>query len=102
MKKSHKNVNLDGKKSQTSDKSHKNVNLGTCELMNLNSQLSKFSVNITKSRYLDQDSGDGLGPNHYHCVEIHQSAPAQFDHILHEISNRVDGCWWTWTTLCGT
>ena len=63
--------------------------------MNLNSQLSKFIVNITKSRCLDQDSGDDLGPNHYHWVEIHQSTPAQFDHILHEISNRVVGCSWT-------
>ena len=38
-------------------------------------QISKV---ITKSKYLDQGAGDGLQPNHYHCVEIHQSA-AQFD-----------------------
>ena len=30
---------------------------------------------------VDQDVGNGLRPNHYHCVEIHQSA-AQLDYIL--------------------
>ena len=61
------------------------------KLMNLKNQISKV---ITKSKYLDQDAGDGLQPNHYHCVEIHQSA-AQFDYILHEIGNRVRECRWT-------
>ena len=56
----------------------------------MNKQISKFIVNITKSKYLDQDAGDGLQSNHYHCVEIHQSA-AQFEYILHEIGNRVRG-----------
>ena len=59
--------------------------------MNLNNQISKFIVNITKSKYLDQDAGDGLRRNQYHCLEIHQSA-AQFDYILHEIGNRFRGC----------
>ena len=59
--------------------------------MNLNNQLSKFIVKITKSKYLNQDVGDDLRPNHYHCVAIHQSA-AQFDYILDEIGNRVRGC----------
>ena len=58
------------------------------KLVNLNNQISKF---ITKSKYLDQDAGDGLQPNHYHCVEIHQS-PTQFDCILHEVGNQVRGC----------
>ena len=58
------------------------------KLVNLKNQISKV---ITKSKYLDQDAGDGLRPNHYHCVEIHQSA-AQFDYILHEIDNRVREC----------
>ena len=56
--------------------------------MNLNNQISKV---IIKSKYLDQDAGDGLRPHHYHCVEIHQSA-AQFDYILPKIGNPVSGC----------
>ena len=44
--------------------------------------------------YLGQDAGDGLQPNHDHCVEIHRSA-AQFGYILHEIGNQVRGCQWT-------
>ena len=56
--------------------------------MNLRKQISKV---ITKSKYLDQDAGDGLQPNHYYCVEIHQSA-TQFDYILHEIGTRVREC----------
>ena len=43
-------------------------------LVNLNHQNKSFIVKITKSKYLDQDAGDGLRPNHYHCVENHQSA----------------------------
>ena len=62
--------------------------------MKLNNQISKFIVNITKSKYLDQDAGDGLRSNHYYCVEIHQSE-AQFDYMLHEIGNRVRECRWT-------
>ena len=61
------------------------------KLVNLKNQISKV---ITKSKYLDQDAGDGLRSNHYHYVEIHQSA-AQFDYILHEIGNRVRECRWT-------
>ena len=61
------------------------------KLMNLKNQISKV---ITKSKYLDQDAGDGLQPNHYHCVESHQSA-AQFDYILCQIANRVCECRWT-------
>ena len=56
---------------------------------------------IVEPWYVAQDLGDGLQPNHYHCVEIHWSA-AQFGYILHEIGNRVHGCWWTWTPLSGT
>ena len=66
--------------------------------MNLKIQISKA---ITKSKYLDQDVGDGLQPNHFHYVEIHQSA-AQFHYILHETGNRVLECRWTWTPLSGT
>ena len=61
--------------------------------MNLNNQISRFIVNIKNSKYLDQDAGDGLRPNHYHCVEIHQSA-AQFNYILHEIDSQFSGCRW--------
>ena len=61
------------------------------KLVNLNYQINKVIVKITKSMYLGQDAGDGLQPNHYHCVEIHQST-AQFGYILHEIGNRVHGC----------
>ena len=61
------------------------------KLMNLKNQISKV---ITKSKFLDQDAGDGLRPNYYHCVEIHQSV-AQFDYILPEIGNRVRDCRWT-------
>ena len=66
--------------------------------MNLNNQISKV---ITESKYLDQDDADGLWPNHYHGIEINQSA-AQFDYILHEIGNWVRGCGWAWTPLSGT
>ena len=59
--------------------------------MNLNNQISKV---FTKSKYLHQDAGDGLRPNHYQCVQIHRSE-AQFDYILHEIGNRVRGCRWS-------
>ena len=68
------------------------------KLMDLKNQISKV---ITKSKYLDQDAGDGLQPNHYHCVEIHQSVP-QFDYILHEIGNRIRECQWTWPPLSVT
>ena len=68
------------------------------KLAYLNYQIYDVIVKITKSMYLVQDAWDGLQPNHYHCVEIHQSA-AQFGYILHEIGNRVRGCWWTWTPL---
>ena len=64
------------------------------KLVNLNNQNNKFIVKIKKNKYLDQDAGDGLRPNHYHCVEIHQSA-ARFGYILREIGNRVRGCQWT-------
>ena len=57
-------------------------------LVNLNHQNKRFIVKITKSKYLDQDAGDGLRPNHYHCVENHQSA-AWFGYILREIDNQV-------------
>ena len=60
------------------------------KLLNLNNQISTFIINITKSKYLDQDAGDGLGPSLYPCVEIHKSA-AKFDYILHEIGNKVRG-----------
>ena len=76
----------------------KKSNITGQKLMNLKNQISKV---ITKSKYLDQDAGDGLQPNHFHCVEIHQSA-AQFDYILHEIGNRVRECRWTWTPMSRT
>ena len=57
-------------------------------LVNLNHQNKRFIVKITKSKYLDQDAGDGLRPNHYHCIENHQSA-AWFGYILREIDNQV-------------
>ena len=78
------------KKWQATEKIHR--------IVNLNSQISKV---VTKTKYLDQDAGDGLWPNHYYCVETHQSA-AQFDYVLHEIGNRNWRCWWTWTPLSGT
>ena len=68
------------------------------KLLNLNNQFSKV---ITKSKYLDQNAGDGPQPSHYHCVGIHQSA-AQFDYILHKVANRVNGCRWSWTLLSKT
>ena len=58
-------------------------------LVNLNHQNNRFIVKITKSKYLDQDTGDGLQPNHYHCIENRQSA-AWFGYILREI----DKCSW--------
>ena len=102
--KSHKTINLCNKKSQTSEKSHETVNFyyimsqtygmnyaARQKLVNLNCQINKVIVKITKSMYLGQDVGDGLQPNHYHCVEIHRSA-AQFGYIQHEIGNRICGC----------
>ena len=64
------------------------------KLVNLNYQINKFIVKIMKSKYLRQDAGDGLQPNHYHCTEVQQFA-AQFGYTLHEIGNRVHGCQWT-------
>ena len=61
------------------------------KIVNLNYQINKFILKITKSKYLGQDPGDVLRPNHYHCVKIHQSA-AQFDYMLREIGNRVLKC----------
>ena len=90
MEKRHKNVNLSEKKSEASVKKTQKCKFRWW-----------FIVSITESKYLDQDSGDGLRTNHYHCFEIHQSA-AQFDYILHEIGNRVRGYRWTWTPLSGT
>ena len=34
------------------------------KLVNLNYQINKVIVKITKSMYLGQDAGDGLQPNH--------------------------------------
>ena len=61
------------------------------KLVNLNNQISKV---ITKSKEVDQDAGEDIQSNHYHCIEIHQSE-ARFDYILHEIGNRVRGCRWS-------
>ena len=61
------------------------------KLVNFNYQINKVIVKITKSIHLGQDAGEGLQPNHCHCVEIHRSA-AQFNYILREIGNRVRGC----------
>ena len=61
------------------------------KLGNLNNQINKVIVKITKIKYLNQDAGDGLRPSHYHCVELHQSA-GQFGYILREIANHVRGC----------
>ena len=70
------------------------------KLVNLNYQINKVVVKITKNMYLGQDAENGLQPNHYCCIEIHWSA-VQFGYILHEIVNRVCGCWWIWTPLSG-
>ena len=56
------------------------------KLVNLNDPTNNFVVKITKSSYLGQDAGDGLRLDHYHCVEMHQSA-AQFEYSLREIGN---------------
>ena len=61
------------------------------KLVNLNCQNNKFIVKIRKRKYLNQDDGDGLRPNHYLCVEIHRSV-ARFGYILRKIGNRVRGC----------
>ena len=47
----------------------KNNHKAEQKLLNLNNQISKV---ITKSKYPDQDAGNSLQPNHYHCVEICQ------------------------------
>ena len=62
--------------------------------VNLNYQINKVIVKITKSMYLGQDAEDGPQNNHYQCGESHRSA-AQFGYILHEIGNRARGCQWT-------
>ena len=62
--------------------------------MNLHNQISKAIVKITKSKYLNQDAGDDLRPNHCHYVEIHQFA-AQFYYTLHKSGNGVHRCRWT-------
>ena len=82
-------------------KGHKLVTKNYITGQNLGSLNNQISKATTKSKYLNQDAGDGLQPNHYHCVEIYQS-PAQFDYILHEIGNRVRECRWTWTPLSET
>ena len=64
------------------------------KLVNLNYQINKFIVKITKSKYLGQDAGDGLQPNHYCCNDINRS-DAQFGCILREIGNQVHGRQWT-------
>ena len=43
--------------------------------------------------FLEQNAGEGLQPNHYHCVEIHLYA-ARFGYILHKIGNLVRRCQW--------
>ena len=97
MKKSQKTVNFCYIMSQTYG-----INYTTrWNLVNLNYQINKVIIKITKSMYLSQDARDGLQPNHYHCVEIHWSG-TQFGYIIHEIGNRVRGCRWTWTPLSGT
>ena len=64
------------------------------KLVNLNYQIDMFIIKITRSKYLGRDAGDGLQPNHYHCVKIHKAA-AQFGYVPREIGNRVRGCQWT-------
>ena len=56
------------------------------KLVNLNSQIEKFIVKITKSKYLSKDAKDGLQLNHYHCIKIHQPV-AQFGDTPSEIGN---------------
>ena len=76
-----------------------NINYTTRQKqVNLNYQINKVIVKITKSMYLGQDAGDGLQLNHCHCVEINWSA-AQFGYILHEIGHWICGCRLTWTPL---
>ena len=67
VKKCHQTTIFSFKKSQTNG-----VNYTTKQkLVNLNYQTNTFIAKITNSKYLGQDVGDGLQPNHYHCVEIH-------------------------------
>ena len=56
------------------------------KLVNLNYRVNKVIVKITKTMYQGQDAGDGLQPNHYHCLKVHRST-AQFGYILPEIGN---------------
>ena len=69
-------------------------------LVNLNFQNNKLIVKIIKSKWLDQDTGDGPRPNHYGYVEILRSA-AWFDDILREIGNQICECRWIWKPLNG-
>ena len=71
------------------------------KLVNWTIKLTRLLKKLQKNIYQDQDVEDGLQPNYYHCVEIHQST-AQFGLILHEIGNWVHGCRWTWRPLGGT
>ena len=71
-------------------KSHKLVKnnyITEQKLVNLNIQISKV---ITKRKYLDKNAGDGLQPNHYHCVEIHQST-AKFDYTCMKLVIKFAG-----------
>ena len=52
------NVNLGDKKSQTSEKKAEKCKLRWQKLVNLNNQISKVIVKITKSKYVNQDTGD--------------------------------------------
>ena len=71
------------------------------KLLKLDYQTDKFTIKITKSKHLRQNAGDGLRPNHYHCVEIHQYS-AQFGYILCEIDKPVHGSQRTWKPFSGT
>ena len=57
-RKRHKNLNLGDKKSQTSEKKTKKCKLRWQKLVNLNNQISKVIVKITKSKDVNQDTGD--------------------------------------------
>ena len=68
MTKKWKNSEKSGKKSQANVKKSQKCKFRRQKLVNLNNQISKV---ITTSKYLDQDAGDGLWPNHYHYAQIH-------------------------------
>ena len=50
------------------------------KLVNVNNQISKFIVGITKSKYIDQDAGHGLWPNLQHNMIISYKLVGVYGH----------------------